>query len=90
MVEYLVAIGLSLATAYLLQLLGLRSFERVLDALAQLVGGWREAGWPTGVQEEDRDSPWGRIRRTLASNRSIERPVPPPTLVRVQPTIRSR
>lgn len=37
-----------------------RACERVISAFAALVGGWRPDGWPRGIQEEDRDSRWGR------------------------------
>ena len=90
MFEYAAAILLSMATAYLLSLFGLRSLDRVIEALADLMGGWRGDGWPRGLQEEDRDVPWGRIRRSVTPKPSTEPPPPTPQLLRVQPTIRSR
>jgi hypothetical protein len=35
------------------------AIDRHIAALVSLIGGWREDGWPIGVQEEDRDRPWG-------------------------------
>jgi hypothetical protein len=90
MVEYIAAILLSLGTAFVLRSYGLRSLDRVIEALADLIGGWRGDGWPRGVQEEDRDTPWGRIRRSLGAKGPVEPPAPRPKLVRVQPTIRTR
>jgi hypothetical protein len=36
------------------------SLEVHIGAFASLFTGWRADGWPIGVQEEDRDRPWGR------------------------------
>jgi hypothetical protein len=88
-IEYLLAIGLSFATALLLRSFGLRSFEKVVDALSQLVGGWRDDGWPRGVQEEDRDVPWGRALRALAA-RGVPASELKPTLAKVRPVVHSR
>ena len=89
MVEYIAAILMSMAIAYVLSSFGLRSLDRVIEALADLLGGWRGEGWPRGLQEEDRDTPWGRMRRA-SSQEATEPPAPSPTVVRVQPTIRNR
>jgi hypothetical protein len=64
-----------------------RGTELLIDAFARALGGWRPDPWPHGVQEEDRDRPWGRNPAA-----GLEaRPEPPaPTLTRVQPTVRSR
>lgn len=42
--------------------------ERRVSAFALLVGGFRHDGWPVGVQEEDRDRPWGSRARTSAGD----------------------
>jgi hypothetical protein len=48
------------------------STGRLISAIASLVGGWRSDPWPRGVQEEDRDGPWGSrlghvaVRTTIA------------------------
>jgi hypothetical protein len=56
----LVAVGVAGMTAILVLRLLDASIERQVAAFAQLVGGYRSDGWPIGVQEEDRDRPWGR------------------------------
>jgi hypothetical protein len=89
MTEYLVAIALSFGTAFLLRSFGLRSFEKLVDALSQLVGGWRDDGWPRGIQEEDPDRPWGRVVRAL-SGAAAAAPELRPALAKVRPVVRSR
>ena len=89
MIEYVAAIVLSFLAALVIRAFGLRSFQSLIDAISQLVGGWRPPGWPRGVQEEDRDTPWGRVQRSLSA-KSTERSQPRPQLTRVQPSIRSR
>jgi hypothetical protein len=62
-----------------------RGMDLLVDAFARTLGGWRPDPWPHGVQEEDRDRPWGR--GPAAAN---ARPEPTaPTLSRVQPTVRT-
>ena len=39
MVEFLLALVVAAASAFVVRLLGMRSFERMIDAFAQLVGG---------------------------------------------------
>jgi hypothetical protein len=91
MTEYLAAIALSFATATLLRQFGLSSFEKVAEAISQLVGGWRGDGWPRGVQEEDRDRPWGRAAATSMLVRARDAfPDLTPALSRVRPVIRAR
>jgi hypothetical protein len=89
MTEYALAIGLSFATALLLRAFGLRSFERVVDALAQLTGGWRADMWPRGVQEEDPDRPWGRPSNAFARAPASVPEMKPP-LTKVRPIVQSR
>ncbi len=64
--DLLVAIGLALAV-------WLRLVARVVDgqieAFAGLLGGYRPDGWPIGVQEEDRDRPWGCGATAAVQNR---------------------
>jgi hypothetical protein len=33
--------------------------DRAVEGFRVIIGGWREDDWPPGVQEEDRDRPWG-------------------------------
>ncbi|HET7728013.1 MAG TPA: hypothetical protein VFK54_11895 [Candidatus Limnocylindrales bacterium] len=51
------------------------------NALAGLVAGWREPGWPRGVQEED------DVRWTWRSPESAEAPVASPTAGRIDPRV---
>ena len=63
--------------------------DRVVGVLSRAVTGWRDDGWPRGIQEEDRDSPWNRTRRRTEQTR----PEPPelvPTLARVKHSVRIR
>jgi hypothetical protein len=49
------------------------------SALARPLRAWRQDGWPRGVQEEDRDRPWGRSGRTSSAEQpDIEEPRPVP------------
>jgi hypothetical protein len=34
--------------------------DRAVEGFRGIIGGWRDDAWPRGVQEEDRDRPWGR------------------------------
>jgi hypothetical protein len=64
----LVAVGVGGMTAILVLRLLDASIERQVAAFAHLVGGYRGDGWPLGVQEEDRDRPWGRSRPSTAAS----------------------
>jgi hypothetical protein len=87
--EFLVAVGLAVAFAWLIKSIGGRPLDIVISALAELVGGWRPDGWPMGVQEEDRDRPWGRPNPT--NNGTTQgQPCLKPPLTRVQPTVARR
>ena len=67
--QYVLALILAGATAWIITLVGSGTIERAASAFALLVGGWRSDPWPRGVQEEDRDRPWGwRVRRALRSS----------------------
>ena len=86
--EVVLAVVLAAATGLLVSRVGGYAFESVGGALTQLVGGYRTEAWPAGVQEEDRDRPWGR-----ASARAVARArltMPKPTLSRVRPTVHPR
>ncbi len=90
--QYLVALALAGAIAWLISTIGAGSIERAVSAIAQLVGGWRPDPWPRGVQEEDRDRPW-QWRVPLQSDtarRSIDEPVTRPPASRVIPRTRVR
>jgi hypothetical protein len=65
-VQFLVALLLAGVTAWVISIIGAGAVERAISAFAQLVGGWRPDPWPRGVQEEDRDRPWGELARRLA------------------------
>jgi len=60
------------------------SIEPQVSAFARLLGGYRPDGWPIGVQEEDRDRPWGVGPADLPED-DVR-----PTLSPVQPAIRLR
>jgi hypothetical protein len=47
--------------------------------LARPLRAWRPDGWPRGVQEEDRDRPWGRSGPASSSQEpDIDEPLPVP------------
>lgn len=50
--QYFVALLIAAAAAWFISTIGSGAF-------AALIGGYRPEGWPRGVQEEDRDRPWG-------------------------------
>ena len=86
--EVIVAVGISAGTAYVISLMGERSLDRMVGAIARLVGGWRPDGLPHGVQEEDRDRPWGLVATALQGRATAAPPRPP--LMPVRPSVRSR
>jgi hypothetical protein len=88
MMEFVAAISLGAAAGWLIANLGGASINRAVAAFAALIGGWRPDPWPRGVQEEDRDRPWGRV--PPAGRGNDDQPEPSPTLIRLRPTIRSR
>lgn len=54
------ALGGLVATTWICLRLLQRSLDFQVSVFANLVGGYRGEGWPVGVQEEDRDHPWGK------------------------------
>ncbi|CAN5579411.1 hypothetical protein BH23CHL7_BH23CHL7_22990 [soil metagenome] len=56
---YIVALILAAVSAWAITVIGSGTLERAVSAFALLIGGWRPDPWPHGVQEEDRDRPWG-------------------------------
>ena len=56
---FLGAIGLAAFTGWLVHAVSSGAIDRAVSAFAALLGGWRQDAWPRGVQEEDRDRPWG-------------------------------
>jgi hypothetical protein len=90
-VEFFYAIALAGLTAWLIANFGLLSFDRTGGAFAALIGGWRGDGWPRGVQEEDRDRPWGHGASTHAPGDDDEtEPRALPNLTPLRPHIRGR
>jgi hypothetical protein len=69
---------------------GLGVNERVIGMLSGALAGWRDDGWPRGIQEEDRDSPWNRGPRRSEQTREDEPPDLVPTLSRVKHSVRIR
>lgn len=59
MITVLTAIALALVTGWLIEAVAGGAIDRAISAFRELIGGWRPDGWPRGVQEEDRDRPWG-------------------------------
>lgn len=85
--EFVVAIILAGLFAWLIANFGLVSLDRSVGTFTHLIGGWRPDGWPRGVQEEDRDRPWGF---RAARSDSAEPPPPTPKLTPLKPAIRRR
>lgn len=84
--EFVVAIVLALGGAWLISS-GARSIDSAVTALAQFFGGLRPDPWPRGVQEEDRDQPWGRPGR-VSRGVSAPAPAPKPQLFDVRAVVR--
>ena len=59
MIVFLLAIALAALTGWLVETVASGAIDRAVSAFRELIGGWRPDGWPRGVQEEDRDRPWG-------------------------------
>jgi hypothetical protein len=87
-VEFLAALLLAAAVGWLIANFGGQSVTPTA-AFAALIGGWRPDPWPLGVQEENRDRPWGRGPSTTGRSKD-DQPDPVPTLTRLRPTIRRR
>jgi hypothetical protein len=62
-----------------------RACEHAISAFGALLGGWRPDGWPRGVQEENRERPWGS-RRPLPTRATL----PKPSLSRVRAAVHMR
>lgn len=65
--QYLLALGLAAGFAWLIGAIGSGTLERAISAMTQLIGGFRGDPWPRGIQEEDRDRPWGLIARAMGA-----------------------
>lgn len=84
---------LALAIPLILVLLVRRFFFRdtnLAGAVGFLFTGPRSDGWPIGVQEEDRDRPWGRAGSPRRQADTRGRASPTPTLARVKPSVNLR
>lgn len=60
MIVFLLAVALAALTGWMIEAVAGGAIDRAISAFRELIGGWRPDGWPRGVQEEDRDRPWGR------------------------------
>ena len=60
MFEFIGALILALLAGMAIQAVTNGILDRAVAGFRELIGGWRGDGWPRGVQEEDRDRPWGR------------------------------
>jgi hypothetical protein len=65
------AIGIAWATRF-----G-RSVDGQIDGLSALLGGWRQAGWPSGIQEDDAEACWADRHGRPALRKALFDPVPP-------------
>ena len=90
--EYLAALALAALTGWLFSNHRLLLSDETVGAFSRFVGGWRGDGWPRGVQEEDRDRPWGHAPATLppSASEEVEEPEPVPALTPLRPQIRGR
>lgn len=59
MFVFLLALALAGLTGWLIESIASGAIDRAVSAFRDLIGGWRPDPWPRGVQEEDRDRPWG-------------------------------
>jgi hypothetical protein len=58
---FLLALLIAALTGWLVETVASGTIERAISAFRELIGGWRPDPWPRGVQEEDRDRPWGSV-----------------------------
>ena len=63
---------------------GFRISDQTISTLIRGFSSWSNGGWPRGVQEEDRDRPWGRGRPTNTNTAHV------PKLTRVHGAVRPR
>jgi hypothetical protein len=82
-------IAILLAGVGLLAWIAWRANFDITDAVGTLFTGWRAEAWPHGVQEEDRDRPWG-APQARPEDRPIGIPSPAPKVGPVHPSIRVR
>ena len=86
--ETMVVIGLALVMLWLVDRVGVLVANGAVVVLVRGFvswGGGKPDPWPRGVQEEDRDQPWG------SGPKSPTLPAPPsPTLSRVRPAVHAR
>ena len=73
--ELVLGLAAAFFFGWIISSMGAESLDRLVGALAQFMGGWRPDTWPRGVQEEDRDRPWGR-----PAHRSLRHGLPTPEL----------
>jgi hypothetical protein len=59
MIVLLLALLVAALSGWLIEAVAGGAIDRAVSAFRELIGGWRPDGWPRGVQEEDRDRPWG-------------------------------
>jgi hypothetical protein len=93
MIDYLLALALSLGFTWLIGSIGTRTLDGAISAMGQLVRGWRDDAWPRGVQEEDRDRPWGwgrPVARVAAPRATLHEAAGGAPTARVTPRITTR
>lgn len=90
MIDYIAAIVLALGFASLMRFVGFGSLDRFSAGISQLVGGWRAEAWPRGVQEEDRERPWGRSAAAEVNSEPQADVLLAPSLTPVRPSVRPR
>lgn len=85
----LLAVGLiAVIVTLLFRAAALELFD-VMSAFGSFFIGWRGDGWPRGVQEEDRDRPWGRARAADPTD-DDDQPDIRPKLTRLHPVVGRR
>ena len=83
MVQFIAALILAALAGWAIHFLSSGVIDRAVSAFRELLGGWRADPWPRGVQEEDRDRPWGARREVPASQE-------PPVVATTRLTARTR
>jgi len=59
MFVFLLALALAGLTGWIIETVATGAIDRAVSAFRELIGGWRPDPWPRGIQEENRDKPWG-------------------------------